>query len=59
MQEHNFDGNITVQTGWQWRGTHNQLFRIGVQYHGGVSDQYEFIAYRREHKVGIGVWYDF
>jgi hypothetical protein len=59
MQEHNFDGNITVQSGWQWRGSHNQLFRIGVQYHGGVSDQYSFIAYKREHKVGIGVWYDF
>ena len=59
MQEHNFDGNVTVQMGWQWRGSHNQLFRIGVQYHGGVSDQYEFIVYRREHKVGLGIWYDF
>ena len=59
MQEHDFDGNFTVQTGWQWRGSHNQLFRIGVQYFAGVSDQYEFIADQREHKVGIGVWYDF
>jgi hypothetical protein len=59
MQEHNFDGNFTAQTGWQWRGAHNQLFRIGVQYHGGVSDQYEFIVGRREHKVGLGIWYDF
>jgi hypothetical protein len=59
MQEYDFDGNITVQTGWQWRGMRNQLFRLGVQYFGGVSDQYEFIAGRREHKIGIGVWYDF
>jgi hypothetical protein len=59
MQEHNFDGNFTVQTGWQWRGSRNQLFRIGVQYFGGVSDQYEFIVGHREHKVGFGVWYDF
>ena len=59
MQEHNFDGNYTAQLGWQWRGSHNQLFRVGVQYFAGVSDQYEFIADRREHKIGIGTWYDF
>ena len=59
MQEHDFDGNFTVQTGWQWRGSRNQLFRVGVQYHGGVSDQYEFAFGRREHKVGLGIWYDF
>jgi len=59
MQEHNFDGNFTVQTGWQWRGSHNQLFRLGVQYFGGVSEQYEYITHRREHKIGLGVWYDF
>jgi hypothetical protein len=59
MQEHNFRGNFTVQTGWQWRGSHDQLFRIGVQYFSGISDQYEFIFSRKEHKVGIGVWVDF
>ena len=59
MQEHDFDGNFTVQTGWQWRGSHNQMFRVGLQYHSGVSDQYEYIAGKREHKVGIGVWYDY
>jgi hypothetical protein len=59
MEEHDFDGNLTLQTGWQWRGARNQLFRVGVQYFTGVSDQYEFIATKREHKVGIGVWYDF
>jgi hypothetical protein len=59
MQEHNFDGNLTLQTGWQWRGSQNQLFRIGVQYFTGVSEQYSFLMHPREHKVGIGVWYDF
>jgi hypothetical protein len=59
MQEHNFDGNITVQTGWQWRGSHNQLFRVGVQYFAGISEQYEFLLGPREHKIGIGAWYDF
>ena len=59
MQEFNFDGNITFQTGWQWRGSRNELFRIGMQYFAGVSDQYSFIAHPREHKIGVGVWYDF
>ena len=59
MQEFDFDGNITFQTGWQWRGSRNELFRIGLQYFAGVSDQYSFILGRREHKIGLGVWYDF
>ena len=59
MQEHDFDGNITTQLGWQWRGSRNELFRIGLQYHAGVSDQYSFMLGRREHKIGLGVWYDF
>jgi len=59
MQEHDFDGNFTVQTGWQWRGSRNELFRIGLQYFTGVSEQYSFLVARREHKIGLGVWYDF
>ncbi|MCL2711449.1 MAG: DUF1207 domain-containing protein [Planctomycetaceae bacterium] len=59
MQEHNFDGNITTQIGWQWRGSRHELFRIGLQYFAGVSDQYSFLVHRREHKIGMGVWYDF
>jgi len=59
MQEFNFDGNITTQAGWQWRGSRNELFRIGLQYFAGVSDQYSFLRERREHKIGLGVWYDF
>ena len=59
MEEHDFDGNLTLQTGWQWRGTRNNLFRVGVQYFTGVSEQYSFLMHNREHKVGIGVWYDF
>jgi len=59
MQEHNFDGNLTLQTGWQWRGSRNELLRLGIQYFAGVSDQYSFIVHRREHKIGMAVWYDF
>jgi hypothetical protein len=58
LQERNYDGSITIQTGWQWRGQRNQVFRIGVQYFGGVSEQYEHLA-KREQKIGIGCWYDF
>jgi hypothetical protein len=59
MQEHDFDGNLTLQTGWQWRGSRNELFRIGFQYFTGASEQYTFLYHPREHKVGFGVWYDF
>ena len=59
MQEFDFDGNITLQGGWQWRGSRNELFRIGLQYFTGVSDQYSFLRECREHKIGLGVWYDF
>jgi len=59
MQEHNFDGNVTLQAGWQWRGSRNQLLRLGAQYHTGVSEHYSFINHRRENKIGFGVWYDF
>ncbi len=59
LEEHHFDGNINVQIGWQWRGVRNQLLRFGVQYFGGVSEQYEYLMAGREHKIGIGIWYDF
>ncbi len=59
MEERHFDGNLTAQLGWQWRGNRNQLFRFGAQYFAGISEQYEHINGPREHKVGIGFWYDF
>ncbi len=59
LEEHKFDGNITLQVGWQWRGRRNQLLRAGVQYFAGVSEQYEHIHAQREHKIGLGIWYDF
>lgn len=57
-EEVDFGGNLVVQTGWQWRGTTGSLFRLGMQYFNGKSEQYEF--YRKsEDKVGLGIWYDF
>ncbi len=59
LEEHKFDGNITTQFGWQWRGPRNQLLRVGAQYFAGVSEQYEHIHAQREHKIGVGLWHDF
>ncbi len=37
-QENDFGGNVTLQTGWQWRGYTGHLCRIGLQYFNGMSD---------------------
>lgn len=57
-QENDFGGNMNVQTGWQWRGRSGHLFRIGVQYFNGMSDQYQFFD-KFEEQIGMGIWYDY
>jgi hypothetical protein len=57
-QENDFSGNLTVQTGWQWRGRDGHLCRIGMQYFNGMSDQYQFYN-RFEEQIGVGLWYDY
>jgi hypothetical protein len=57
-QENDFSGNLTVQTGWQWRGRTGHLCRIGMQYFNGMSDQYQFFD-RFEEQLGVGLWYDY
>ncbi len=57
-QEFDYGGNIVVQTGWQWRGYSGHLFRIGMHYFQGMSDQWEFFD-QFEDKLGFGIWYDF
>jgi hypothetical protein len=54
----NFSGNMTVQTGWHWRGNTGHLLRIGVQYFNGMSEQGEFYN-KFEEQIGGGLWYDF
>ncbi len=54
----NFGGNVVVQTGWQWRGETGQLFRLGMHYFAGKSDQFEFFN-QYEEKLGFGLWYDY
>jgi hypothetical protein len=53
-----FGGNMVFQTGWQWRGDSGHLFRMGMEYFNGMSEQFEFYD-RFEKKVGMGIWYDF
>jgi hypothetical protein len=57
-QENDFSGNVTLQTGWQWRGRTGHLFRIGLQYFNGLSDETQFYK-RFEQQIGGGIWYDF
>jgi len=56
-EESDFGGNLVVQTGWQWRGDSGHLFRMGVQYFAGKSDQFEFFD-QYEEKLGLAIWYD-
>ncbi|MDR1480548.1 MAG: DUF1207 domain-containing protein [Planctomycetaceae bacterium] len=58
-EERNYDGNLTLQAGLQWRNKTGQLFRIGIQYFRGISEQFEHMYLKRENKFGIGIWYDF
>ncbi len=57
-QDVNYSGNLTVQTGWQWRGQSGQLLRTGFNYFNGKSNQGQFFN-RFEEQIGMGVWYDF
>ncbi len=57
-EEVDFGGNLSVQTGWQWRGQYGHLFRMGMQYVTGKSEQFQFFR-QHEDKLGFGLWYDF
>ena len=58
-QENDFGGNITIETGWQWRGRLNgPLFRVGAHYLNGKSPQLEFFD-DHEEQIGLGLWYDY
>ena len=58
-EELNYGGNWVVQLGWAWRGSPSSgLFRAGVEYYNGKSDQFSFFN-SFENKVGFALWYDF
>lgn len=54
-----YDGNITVQAGWQWRGIKSdRLWRMGVQYYNGATSQYA-LGLDHEQHFGFGMWFDY
>ncbi len=57
-EEVDFGGHLTVQTGWQTRGASGHLFRVGLHYFNGKSNQFEFFD-MSEQQVGLGLWYDY
>jgi hypothetical protein len=57
-EENDYGGGFTVQNGWQWRGPSGQLFRCGMHYYNGMSQQYQFFNEHEEH-IGLGAWYDY
>jgi hypothetical protein len=58
LEEHNFGGDFTAETGWLWRSTNNHTIRIGAFCYSGKSSQYQTFN-NREEQIGGGVWYDF
>lgn len=58
-EEVDYGGNVAFQTGWAWRRSPaSGMFRMGVEYYNGKSDQYSFFD-ESEQKVGFGLWYDY
>ena len=58
LQDYNYGGNVTAETGWLWRGASNQTMRIGAFYFNGKSSQFQTFN-NWEEQIGLGVWYDF
>ena len=58
-EEVDFGGNMVLQLGWAWRrDPASGMFRMGVEYFNGKSDQFSFFD-DSEQKVGFGLWYDY
>jgi hypothetical protein len=57
-QEVDFGGQLTAQTGWQWRSAVGRSLRTGVQFQTGKTNQYEFFT-TSETQLGWGFWYDY
>lgn len=57
-EEHDFGGNLVAQAGWLWRGKGGKVFRTGLHYFNGKSNQFEFTN-ESEQQIGIGLWHDY
>jgi hypothetical protein len=57
-EENNFGGNFVAEAGWLWRGRTGHVFRTGLYYFNGMSDETEFFT-DSEQLLGVGLWADF
>ena len=57
-QENDFGGNVTFETGWQWRGQNTHLVRLGLICADGMGEEYQFYN-KYQSQIGFGLWYDF
>ena len=57
-EELEFGGDLTVQTGWLWRGRSGHVLRTGLSYMNGKSTQYQFFR-DSEQQIGFGLWFDY
>jgi hypothetical protein len=57
-EEHDFGGDLSVQTGWMRRGELGRTLRYGLHYFNGQSSQFQFYDVF-EQQIGAGLWYDF
>jgi hypothetical protein len=59
LEENDFGGPFTLETGWQWRPIHGgQLLRFGFHYQTGPSVFSQFFR-DSEQQIGAGLWYDY
>jgi hypothetical protein len=57
-EDHEWVGDVNIQTGWLHRGILGQTLRFGFDYYNGKSSQSQFFN-NLEQQIGAGVWYDF
>jgi hypothetical protein len=57
-EEHEFGGDINIESGWLWRDQSGHSLRVGAFYFQGKSSQYQFYN-DSQVQLGGGVWYDF
>jgi hypothetical protein len=57
-EEADYGGLFTLEGGWAWRKKRGRLFRIGLYYANGKSNQMVFQDLH-EQQLGFGIWHDF
>lgn len=57
-EELDYGGTFTAQAGWAWRKKRGRLFRLGVQYANGKSNQLSLHDWN-EQQIGFGIWHDY